>query len=368
MSKKVECHIVVQQTELPVTRKIVFRCDGAELPEVGTGHVVRDILIADAFVERKICLPGEISFVMRVHGPFSIGYHLVMDSGYRVESSSDGHLEWNSEEEIRVLTNLNPEVLVIDRLSTESNWMAALASNLRCIVSMDDVGEGSFLADLAINSIFHDIPANGKRYTGYDYLFLKKMTQLPIRNTPKSVSLVVASFGGYDHRDLMGFFLKMLQKSKFDIKAGLVIELLVGTETKEVINRWKVMARQVSCENNIGVRLLVRPPDFIERLAKADLAVLSGGLTIFDAVSLGVPAIGLPQYEHQLNTLRNLQRVGVVRLGSNGMHLEKVNFKSVFDRMMRSNRERVAQREIGPTLIDRKGSDRVINILSALLR
>ena len=56
---------------------------------------------------------------------------------------------------------------------------------------------------------------------------------------------------------------------------------------------------------------------------KADFAIVSGGLTVFDCISRGIPVIGLPQYQHQLKTLTNLKNKNVIKLGSKEMSLNK---------------------------------------------
>lgn len=353
--------------EIQTIRKLIFRCDGAALPEIGTGHIVRNIAIADCFVARKICHQSEISFVLRTDGPFSVGCDLVKQSGYQIEIVDDDRLEWNSPEEAKVLIDFDPTLLIIDRLSTELAWMTNLKSSLRCVVSMDDTGDGASLADVVINAILHDIPVGESRYIGYDYLFFKSINASVKIEVPEKANRIVASFGGYDHRNLMGFFLNNLQDNNVLLENYTVVELLVGAESNELIERWTKQAEQVSLKYDIHVRLMISPPDFLERLAQADLAVLSGGLTIFDAVSLGVPSIGLPQYRHQLNTIRNLEAKVAVRAGSIEMDLDQVHFARIFDQMMCSREERYLLKKLGPSLIDSKGSERVIDILSSLV-
>ena len=357
----------LNQKNSNLTKKIVFRCDGAMLPEIGSGHVIRDIVIADKLVKQNICQPNDISFVMRRNGVFSLGENLVSKSGYHLENIEDKKLEWNTLAESKVLANLNPKVLIVDRLSTEADWMTYLASKLQCIVTMDDVGEGSFFADLAINSILFDLPNNDGRPQGYDYLVLKPIKQKPIPYRSDKVNLIVASFGGHDYRNLTGFFLGVVSKKEYNFKKNQLIDVLVGAESEILINEWKAQVDKISLQDGPKVRLIVRPDDFIERLARADLAVLSGGLTIFDAVSLGVPAIGLPQYQHQLATLQNLDKHGVLYLGSNGMDLDLGYFGEAYSNLLYAGSERFIASQRGSKLIDRKGTDRVISMISKFL-
>ena len=43
---------------------VVIRCDGAKLPEIGTGHVVRMLSIANELVENKICKKNEEKLIL----------------------------------------------------------------------------------------------------------------------------------------------------------------------------------------------------------------------------------------------------------------------------------------------------------------
>lgn len=345
-------------------KKLVFRSDGASLPEIGTGHIIRDIAIADFFVTKNICKQSEVSFISKSDGPFCIGSDLVKESGYTLETIDDKCLDWNTPEEARVLIELDPNLLVIDRLSTESKWMAELKSRIKYVVSMDDVGKGAYLADAVINAILHDMPIGESRYIGYDYLFLKDPNTSTKKEVPEKVNRIVASFGGYDSRNLMKFFLDNLFNHDALIENNVLVELLVGSESRKKIDSWKDQAKRVSIKYDCNINLEVRPANFLERLANADLAILSGGLTIFDAVSLGVPSIALPQYDHQLKTIENLTKKMVVKSGSHGINLDEIYFSKIFNEIISSKELRTLLKKVGPTLIDGKGSERVTKILS----
>jgi len=358
----------VRWKNLNSKKKIIFRCDGAILPEIGSGHVIRDIVIANKLVEDKICDRSEISFVMRRNGVFNLGEKLVLQSGYKIEKIKDEELKWNTKEESERLADLNPAILFLDRLSTELDWMIYLKRKLKYIITMDDIGPGSYNADLAINPILYDFSNSDNRLHGYDYLTLKPLEKKLLKSQSKKSGLIVASFGGHDHRNLTGFFLDILAKKKFSKERHQLIDILVGYEDISLINNWKIAAKEISHKNGIDVSVIVRPEDFIERLSMADFAVLSGGLTIFDAVSLGIPAIGLPQYQHQLQTLKNLNDQCVLFLGSNDMDLDTRHFNDVFDYILQAENEKLMMSNKGPILIDRKGAGRVSSIIADILK
>ncbi len=345
-------------------KKFVFRCDGANLPEIGTGHVVRDVAIANRLVDTGLCQSGEVSFVMRVGGAFRLGRDLVVDAGFKIEDAADSELAWNSSSEAEILKKLLPTVLVVDRLSTESSWMRSLKTSVRNIITMDDLGDGAPFATVNVNAILYSDSANSNCLTGYDYLALKPMVELPIKTEVSKVESIVASFGGYDHRNLTGFFLRSLYSSDCNLLAGLTIELLVGKESEARTDSWAELAERISSLHDCEVRILIQSENFAAHLAEADLAVLSGGLTIFDALSLGIPSIGIPQYNHQLATLHRLFGQRAVLIGSIGMRLDERCFVEVLIDAIGKQDVRNSLSKRGPSLVDRKGLDRIVALLS----
>jgi len=348
-------------------KKLIFRCDGASLPEIGTGHVVRDVAIANVLVEKGLCQPKEISFVTRRNGPFQVGYRLLKQMPFEIEEVDDRELEWNSLAEAKVLAGIESQVLIIDRLATEAKWMAMVANESRWSVVMDDTGQGAAIADIVINGILHDTLDGKGRYVGYDYLFLGQDKRRPYRKQNQQIKTIVASFGGHDNRNLTGFFLQSLLDNGFNQKDSIRLELLVGQESDTVLKRWREQIVLLRDQGWNEIELLVRTPNFYERLMNADLGIVSGGLTIFEAISAGVPVIGLPQYQHQYNTLKQLQKNHIIRLGSKEMRLDRPYFVGVLYSLLNAPDEQLLMAKRGTKLIDRKGNQRVFDILSPLL-
>ena len=345
-------------------KKIIFRCDGATLHEIGTGHIRRSIAIANALVKNKKCKFKDISFVTRRTKNFKIGFRLVQSSGFKIEKIPDNKLVWNSKNEAIVLKNLNPKVLIMDRLSTNLNLTKKLGFKLVCF---DDVGTGVKKADVAINGILHKLEKKKFRYIGYNYLFLQNIKKKFIKKKINSkVKYMVVSFGGYDHRNLTGFFLDAIKENIFFLNMRVKIDILIGKESRNKINSWKKKIKGMNKKND-NIKLSAFVTDFFKRLSKADIAILSGGLTIFNALYFGTPVIGIPQYKHQLDSLKNLKSFNAIKLGCKNMSLKKKLFKDILNNLATSKDDRQILKKNGSKLIDGKGSDRVIDVLSNLL-
>ena len=317
-------------------------------------------------LKKKICLKNEISFVTRRLGSFKLGYDLIKKSGYSVEKVGDRNLNWNSKKEANSLSKLKTRILVIDRLSTNEGWTSCLINKFKTLVSIDDVGSGAKIADVVINGIFHDLPPKKNRFIGYKYLFLKNVDSLNKKKISKNVNNIVVTFGGYDKRKLTNFFLNCLLHNNNLLKKPIKIEILVGFEKNKIINSLKKLIKKIEAYKKVKVKITILAPDYFKRLSKADLAIVSGGLAVFDCIARGIPVIGLPQYQHQLKTLLGLESKNAIKLGSLGMALNKKNFIEIYNKIILSFEDRVFLSKNSINLIDRKGSERIMKILSSL--
>lgn len=344
-------------------KEIIFRCDGATITEIGTGHIRRCIAIANALIKNKKCKFKDISFVTRRTKNYKIGFRLIQSSGFKIEKIPDNKLVWNSENEAIVLKNLNPKVLIIDRLSTNLNLTKKLGSRLVCF---DDVGRGVKKADVVINGILHKLEKKKNRYIGYNYLFLQNIKKKYKKKNTSKVKYMVVSFGGYDYRNLTGFFLDAIKENIFFLNMKVKIDILIGKESRKKINSWKRKIKEINKKKG-NIKLSVFVTDFFKRLSKADIAILSGGLTIFNALYCGIPVIGIPQYKHQLDTLKNLKSLNAIKLGCKNMSLKKKLFIDTLNNLATSKDDRQMLKKNGSNLIDGKGPDRVIDVLSNLL-
>ena len=257
--------------------------------------------------------------------------------------------------------------MILDRLSTTYKFISSLKVKFKSIVSFDDIGSGTKIVDIVINALFHNLAPKNNRFVGYKYLFLKNNNFSQKKKLSKNVKNITVSFGGYDKRNLTKFFFNCLLHKNFLLNKKINIQLIAGKENIRVINLWKNLIKRVELKHKIKINIYFFPSDYFKKLNKTDLAVVSGGLTVFDCISRGIPVIGLPQYQHQLKTLTNLENKNVIKLGSKGMSLNKKKFINSFYKMISSFEDRNFLSKNSINLIDKKGSKRVINILRSLV-
>lgn len=99
-----------------MTKRVIFRCDAGDAPEIGTGHIVRSKNIARTLIAEGLLDTSDILFLTRGDPDFCLGEQYLSGSGLRYEVLSDFQLEPNSLSEISVLRKYDPDLVIIRRI------------------------------------------------------------------------------------------------------------------------------------------------------------------------------------------------------------------------------------------------------------
>ena len=217
--------------------KVIFRCDGASLPEIGTGHVVRSLALADNFTKQGVCNFTDIIFATKQQGPFNVGAELIKDSPYPTLILDDEYSELNSEKEVEAISAIDANLVVFDKLTTDQAILSLLKTKGIKIVSLDDSINNASFVDCMINAILHSNVSQENVLTGYQYLILPLATPKPKLRT-KEVKRILVSFGGYDHNNLSRLFLESLSHNLKDLS----IDIVVGSVSEGNIEHLRQLA------------------------------------------------------------------------------------------------------------------------------
>ena len=138
--------------------------------------------------------------------------------------------------------------------------------------------------------------------------------------------------------------------------------LIFGFEKEKVNSQ---IIKYISKFENINT--FFRPKNYSDILFKTDLAIISGGLTLIEFLSIGVPTIALPQYKHQYATIKILENLGCTIMGSKQYKLNWVFFFKIFNNLINNYKLRKNMSIKGKKIIDSKGKERVSKLISKLL-
>lgn len=271
-------------------KRILFRVDGGDIPEIGMGHLTRCLILADALQRQS---GTEVAFATR---ELPVAVKLIQNLGFRLFPLTEPENE--SLEVLEALVDFNPDIVVVDRLGAPAKLMALIKKTGVILIGIDECGEGRRHADFLINPILSHADA---LYQGYDYMVLpeerESATGTKRNNVPKKV---FASFGGYDHRNFTAQVVEVLEPWKTSCEVHVAVP--------ETYPDFDSLAQRFGNLNRF--HFYRNPKNFNELLSSSDVALISGGLTLFQAVAHGVPSVVLPQYAHQVKNARQLEKMG----------------------------------------------------------
>ena len=335
-----------------MTSQIIFRCDAGDAPEIGTGHIARSKTLAKTLVDSQSLNLEDICFFTRNDDGYHLGDSYLEGSGFNYQVFNNNKLKANSVSEIEILCNENADLILLDRLQTSRELIQALKSYNKKVVTFDDYGEGRIYADIAISSIFDDVPDSKNLIKGYEYLILSQ-NEYNLSTYNDRVQNIVVTFGGNDNRDICSHFLSNVES----ISQNISIQIILGKIDEKI---FQSHLRQIeSKKNRHNIQIFIFPENYHQIISNADIAVSSGGLSIFEFSAYGIPTIGIPQYEHQLRTIENLEEHGISILGSKGMELSNEKFLDAINSLIGDNKLRKSMAFNARNQIDGKGAHRI---------
>lgn len=307
--------------------KIAFRCDASI--QIGTGHVMRCLTLADALAEQGaqcyfICREhsGHLLDMVRQRG--YIGYGLPLEKELHLDDKSEpklAHENWlgstqqhDAELCSQILKAVQPDWLVVDHYALDIRWESQLRPYCKKLMVIDDLADRQHDCDILLDQTFGRdsqdylqwTPAGCQLLCGSHYALLRpefaqwREYSLKRRETGQFQHLLV-SLGGVDKDNLTTQLLKALQKTSLpsDCKITVVMGSTapwVGTvEEQAALMQWPTEVKR-------GVS------NMAELMANSDLAIGAAGSTSWERCCLGLPTIMLVLAENQKTIALNLEK------------------------------------------------------------
>lgn len=317
-------------------KSIVFRVEGYD--KIGLGHIYRSLTLADRMLDH------DIAFVISRRS--EIGIKMLRSRFYKVFVFDEPG------DEIRTIAECSPNIVVNDILDTKAGYMKSLKKLGTRVVNFEDQGAGAKEAHAVINAMYG---SSTKAHTGPDYVCLRDefYSTPPIRIRKKVKSLLIL-FGGVDPSGLTQRVTKWLLRMKFDGEITIVTGpgFRDGSTLKQL------------CANRSRIKI-VRDTKIISKyMSRADIAITSGGRTIFELASLGVPMLVMCQNSREQSHVVIRRSKGVIELGL-GKQVSFVTFEKRLRSLMNSPDRRSAMHR---ALVAYKFKNGIQNVWDVILR
>jgi len=309
---------------------ICFRADASV--EIGTGHVMRCLTLADALQsEGHACI-----FVSRAHSGHLAelierrGFPVVLlpepDSGWSKSADDVAHAAWlgkpwriDAQETITALSGVNPDWLIVDHYGIDHRWHKVLRPFADKILAIDDLVDRRFDCDLLLNQNHGVGESRYRRLVGAEcrlllgakYALLRpeflalRAQAIEKRKAYRGVERILVSMGGTDADNVTSMVLDAL--ADVDWRMPPSVEVVLGGRAPHLATVTDRAAR-----HPLAVSVAVDVGDMAPRMLQADLGIGAGGATTWERCCMGLPALIVVTAENQLAATNTLHDEGAI--------------------------------------------------------
>ena len=292
--------------------KVLFRCDAADIPELGTGHLYRCLTIAKSLKKNFDLKNRDIVFLIKSENKYKKGLEILNHYKFKIIKIKDSKLKPNSIKEAKYLSKYPSKLLVIDRLGKSNlSFFKIINNSFKKKIIIDDSSEIRKYFDLSLNPLIHEVSKFKNSYVGFNYLILPTIFIKKNFNVVKNN--IFLFFGGYDRKNIAIKIIKRLNYTPFKLNIFVQIDL-------------KKRIKKFFSKNNI---LFFNQKNYLKALKSSNIAITAGGMGLFDGIYFNKKIICIPQYKHQEINAKKTS----IKKAINLLKIEDKNFGSKFDQL-----------------------------------
>lgn len=309
---------------------VIFICSVNS--DIGYGHLSRSLSLIDEFIKWKfpvrliLCNSSRVSIRKDVSTLYIYNSDLEVELGQIFES-----------------VNLKNSICVVDRKNADYDYLACLKKNTLYLVDINGEYKGQNPADLIVRGDVGEKTV-GKKLGGPRYKLLGSNFR-PEMNRFCRKKKVIISFGGSDPSGFSEIIDNYLTGDpKFDFK------LIIGDgyKARERLNGSKVDI--VFGEKNLG-----------RWFSGAHAAVLSCGITVYEAFACGIPCLVVSQNRLQREEGRYLMKKDLIRM------TDKYNLITDVKRFIHDDNTLLELRDNIKGLVDLRGAERIVEKVNGVI-
>lgn len=325
---------------------IVFRVDGGD--EIGLGKIYRALTLATALDDSLNC---KITFIS--DKAYNGGVQKLRDSKFETVAVA------NETEAIQAIDEFAADILFIDIQTPIEEHLRQFHQASTAVVNLEDLGESADYADYVLNpqrDSGSEQPVN--HLTGTDYLVLREEFKQASNEIAQNPNQILLTFGGSDPLGLTVGVLTELGKRDLPFTYRLVLGPDFGS--REELN-------QLPDEYLANVETRSDVSNMAELMQWADVAVSSGGRTVYELAATGTPSIVIAQNEGEAERMELLRQQGAIEFLGRG---DRIDLSRVPDELLDlannyDRRQEMSTR--GQELVDGNGVERILDLVHEIL-
>jgi UDP-2,4-diacetamido-2,4,6-trideoxy-beta-L-altropyranose hydrolase len=317
--------------------QVAFRVDSSL--QIGTGHVMRCLTLADALRERGakcsfVCRPhtGHLLDMIKQRGHMTIAL-APADLAFSGPAEPD-HAQWlgcswenDAKQTKEALATLKLDWLVVDHYALDRRWEQELRYSAKHLMVIDDLADRQHDCDVLLDQNLgrQDKDYDGllspktKTFIGPENALLRpefaqwREYSLQRRVQPKLQHLLI-TMGGVDKDNATGKVLQVLRDC--DLPADLGITIVMGPTAP-----WLTEVQEQAAAMPLPTQVLTGVNNMAELMAKSDLAIGAAGSTSWERCALSLPTILLILATNQQSSALALQSFGAAHIAADVQQL-----------------------------------------------
>ncbi len=328
--------------------KVLILTEGGK--DIGFGHIARCIALYQAFEEKGV-IPELI-----INGDEYIE-EIVSGKNYQA-------FNWLKERDKLFEMVNNADIAIIDSYLADISLYAKVSKIAKVPVYIDDTKRLDYPRCVVLNASIYannlDYPKkDGVKYLlGIQYAFLRKeFWEVPEKEINENIESIMVTFGGIDAEDMTSRILSFLNENYSELQKYVVIGK--GFQNINTI--------EMKTDKKTGLIYFPTAEKMKEVMLTTDIAISSGGQTLYELIRVGVPTIGICVAEDQIRGLKEIQKMELIEYI--GLHNDDKNTMKLKKSInhLKSQKIRETRSKRGRTFVDGKGSKRVITQLLSYL-
>lgn len=338
--------------------------------QFGTGHIVRCSRIFDALLARKL------NPILYVDMP--IEYSSLVKSTYPVNKIS----QFNAHNIRNTLDNNYFDIIIYDALTPDMEIIKELELHCDRLMFLDWQYTESEQNDLIkpsiiINGITGDLwpinefhkHKNVQHYQGARYAILNpNINSISKSKKSNTTNSILVFMGGSDPNNWTQRIIDNCQLIFASaLKKQVEIQFIIGKyiNSEELISL--VNKTNTDLQTDL-VSITQSPHDFLERLGNSDAIITCGGITMFEAVAMGVYPIALPQVGVQLPACTQFANRGIASLVTENLVFDVDRLTIAVENYVNIQINDKNLKQKLTSALDSKGLERVIDIIESKSR
>ena len=334
---------------------LLIRSDAS--PDIGTGHVMRCLAIAQAWQDRG----GRATFLMSQSTP-AIRERLSREGCELISSEVIIGEATDLAETIKAARRCGCEWLVLDGYCFDSEYEAGVCGHGFGVLYVDDLGDRKHSADIILNpnltaASAQDAGQHNERHLllGTEYAPLRREFRSCRdwnREIVPAAHRILVTVGGSTPKHLALCILEALQQVTTQVES---VTFVLGASSTQ-----QQSLKDAAAKLEDKVSFVRAASDMATLMAEADVAIAAAGSTCWEMCFMGLPALIVDIAENQTAEAMELHRQGYAKYLGSGSALRSQNLAAELGELLGSQELR---REISRRcrkLVDGRGAERVV--------